>query len=188
MKKIVRLTESDLVNIVRRVMNEAPSAVSLGAVTVGGSSITGVYAPGEVISGKGDIYNFSDRTNATVFSVTHTPTADGKKLGLTPDMLKIKLPATVPFITDRNRDRSGTKVRYPRQTGNPTDQYTIGSYTYTFKAPTAKFTNTTGKYLKLFDLVFNTNDSNTPDQTAGFFVGNNSQFGVSGAQTPVSKN
>jgi hypothetical protein len=37
-------------------------------------------------------------------------------------------------------------------------------------------------------MTFNTNDSKNPDQTVIFGISANSQFGVGGAQTPVSKN
>ena len=187
MKKIIRLTESDLARIVRRVMNEAPTATSLGLVKVTSASVTGVHGPGELITGTGRVFNFSESTNANIFSVTVTVTEEGKKLGLDPSMLKIKTPVTVQFWDERSVQRNDMSERHT-QGSVATKNYRMGTYTFTFKAPTKRFTNTTGKYLQLFEMTFNTNDSKNPDQTVKFGMGANSQFGVGGAQTPVSKN
>ena len=187
MKRIVRLTESDLARIVRRVMNEAPTATSLGLVRANGTSVTGVYGPGELVTGTGRVFNFSQRTTANIFSVTVTVTEEGKKLGLDPSMLKIKTPVTVNFWDERSVRQNQQFERHTLET-KATTNYRLGTYEFTFKTPTKRFTNTTGKYLYLFEMTFNTNDSKTPDQTVKFGMGANSQFGVGGAQTPVSKN
>ena len=189
MKRIVRLTESDLARIVRRVMNEAPTATSLGLVKVTSASVTGVHGPGELITGTGRVFNFSESTNANIFSVTVTVTEEGKKLGLDSSMLKIKTPVTVEYwnesIVQRNKNKNSERYTLGSE---PTRNYREGTYTFTFTAPTKRFTNTTGKYLYLFEMTFNTNDSKNPDQTVKFGMSANSQFGVGGAQTPVSKN
>lgn len=187
MKRIVRLTESDLARIVRRVMNEAPTATSLGRVSLRGTSLTGVYGPGEVVTGTGRVLNFSDRTIGKIFSVTVAVTEEGKKLGLDPSMLKVKTPVTIPFYDERIVKQNSDNERYT--TDSPaTKNYRTGTYEFTFKAPMKRFTNTTGKYLALFTMTFNTNDEKTPDQTVKFFIGANSQFGVGGAETPAVKN
>ena len=187
MKRIVRLTESDLARIVRRVMSEAPTATSLGSVSVKGAGLTGVYGPGEVVTGTGRVLNFSDRTIGKIFSVTVTVTEDGKKLGLDPSMLKIKTPVTVNFWDENSVRRNDMNERNPVNS-TPTKNYRIGTYEFTFKAPMKRYTNTTGKNVQLFQMTFNTNDSKTPDQTLSFGIGANTQFGVGGAETPVSKN
>lgn len=178
MKRIVRLTESDLARIVRRVMNEESTAVSQGKVYVGGANISAVYAPGEVATGKGQIWNFSPDTIAKVFSAKITVTPEGQKLGLTPDMLTIKMPATVGPVTPKNK--YGVKRAYD---GVLMD-YTVGSYEWSFKTPVKQFTNTTGKPITLFMITFNTNDGKTPEMPNRVFnMQPNSQFGVQGAQS-----
>ena len=178
MKKIVRLTESDLARIVRRVISEGATAVAQGKVFVGGANISAVYAPGEVVTGKGTIRNFSPDTIAKVFSAKIQVTPEGAKLGLTPDMLTIKMPATVGPVTPKNKQQT---------TGNYNGvfmDYTSGSYDWTLKTPTKQFTNTTGKPITLFMITFNTNDFKTPEMPSRVFnMQPNSQFGVQGAQS-----
>ena len=180
MKRIVRLTESDLARIVRRVMNEESTAVSQGKVMVYGAGVSAVFAPGEVVTGKGTIMNFSPDTIAKVFSAKITVTPEGQKLGLTPEMLTIKMPATVEPVNAKN-DKSKEMKRSYNGIVMP---YTTGGYEWSFKTPMKQFTNTTGKPIVLFRITFNTNDGKTPEMVdRGFSMAANSQFGVQGAQS-----
>jgi len=174
MKRIVRLTESDLARIVRRVMNEAPTEVQFAKVAVKQYlGVSAIYAPGEVETGTGTFYNFSEYQKGKLLSATITPTAEATKLGLNADSLKITLPASAPVVTAGKT----TKQLY----GGVAKDGMAGTYRWTFTTPRTKYVNSTGKAVTLFTIDFVTNDEKTPTQRAVFTAGANTQFGNSAA-------
>jgi hypothetical protein len=178
MKRIVRLTESDLARIVRRVINEGATDVQFAEVSVRGLSVASIFAPNEVKVVNGLFYNFSQNIKGKLLSATVTPTELGKKLGLTADNLKITMPAVAPLMVPGKGEKTPYMVNGTTRT---IMEGTKGSYSCTFKAPSGKWVNSSGKSVALFDIAFSTNDRYLPTQTVSFYAGVNTQFGNSAA-------
>ena len=197
MKRIIRLTESDLARIVKRVMNEAPTDAEQGRVAVKGSGVDKLLGPGETINGYGKVISFGTRpgliTNATV-----AVTPEGVKLGLTNAMLKIQVPVKMGFVipavraVQSNRYNGEGEVKaQPAKYSNPKLQGTwtghnaervFGGeeiYKFTFTGPRKRYVNDTGRGIVLYTVTFDTNDSTQPIQTKNFIMYTNAQFGTS---------
>jgi hypothetical protein len=176
MKRIVRLTESDLARIVRRVMNEEVTDVKFAKVAMkSGIGVGSIFAPGEVATGTGGFYNFDEYAPGKLLSVKITPTPEATALGLTAQSLVITLPATAPVVN--TEDKNNTTQRY----GTQVLPARAGSYSWSFTTPRKAYTNSTGKGVKLFTLEFSTNDRTTPVQTIYFSAAPNTQFGNAAA-------
>ena len=67
MKRIIRLTESDLARIVRRVINEDSTSTSQGNMMVGNPSTREIYAPNEVANLTLIGYNVNPSTKGKLF-------------------------------------------------------------------------------------------------------------------------
>jgi len=197
MKRIIRLTESDLARIVKRVMNEAPTDAEQGRVAVRGTGFDKLLGPGETINGYGKVISFGTRpgliTNATV-----AVTPEGVKLGLTNAMLKIQVPVKMGFVipevkeiqSDSFTGRRGVPGK-PKSYSNPkiqgmwmghnTEKVFGGEeiYKYTFTGPRKRYVNDTGRSITLYTVTFDTNDSTIPIQTKNFVMLPNAQFGTS---------
>ena len=194
MKRIIRLTESDLARIVKRVMNEAPMDAEQGQVAVRGTGFDKLLGPGETINGYGKVISFGDRpgliTNATV-----AVTPEGVKLGLTNAMLKIQVPVKMGFVippVEAGRTTGGRPIEAkPQSYSNPkiqgiwmghnTEKVFGGEeiYKYTFTGPRKRYVNDTGRSIVLYNVTFDTNDSTKPIQTKKFNMYANAQFGTS---------
>ena len=178
MNRIVRLTESDLTRIVRRVIREGVTDVAFSAVKVKGTGVGSIFAPNEVKTVNGRFYNFSSESFGKILSATVAVTAEGIKAGLTAANLTIATPvsaakapsnsATKEFYTDKD----GTQKYWPAK---------VASYVCTFKAPNKKWINSTGKNVALFEVTFSTNDQYRPSQVVAFSAQANTQFGVAAA-------
>jgi hypothetical protein len=177
MKRIVRLTESDLARIVKRVISEGATDVKFSYVSVKGTSIASIFAPGETKTVTGSFYNFSDTTNAKLLSATVTVTEAGKKAGLTAANLTVSTPVSAPLMNPAK----GEDQYYMMNGTRKIMKAAKGTYTCTFKAPSVKWINSTGKGVPLFTISFGTNDMYTPTQTVNFSAGANTQFGNAAA-------
>ena len=176
MKRIVRLTESDLARIVKRVIREGATDVKLSQVAVHPSiGVSSIYAPGEVETGSGTFYCFDEFNPGKILSATVTVTEEGKKLGLTNSNLTFTLPASAKIV-----NREATNNKKARYAGVVKDA-TIGSYQWSFTTPRTKYINSTGKPITLFTVSMSTNDKTTPSQNVNFVMGANSQFGNAAA-------
>ena len=174
MKRIVRLTESDLARIVRRVINEAPTSDKLANMTVKGQfSISGVFGPNEnkVIKG-GKIYNFDDYNSGKVYSATIAYTKEGAafsgKLAAADSFPKSASPVT-ERDTMQFRDNNGVLRVY----------HESSPFQLTLTAPSTplKFAADT----EIARITFVTNDSTKSTQSIPIVVKAGSQFGVAGA-------
>jgi hypothetical protein len=182
MKRIVRLTESDLARIVKRVMSEAPTATSQGNMMVNSISTKLIYSPNEVANLTLVGLNVNPDTKGRIFSIEATPTPEGQKLGLTKDNLNFgSFPKTLLSKYDKPSIKT-TNVRYPASTGG-SKEAAVNEYNVTFKTPLKAFRNETGKNIPLYTCTVTTNDSINPVQTMTIFLGPNGAFGVSGASS-----
>ena len=173
MKRIVRLTESDLARIVRRVINEAPTDTKLGMVKMWGSSFRDVYAPNEKVTFKFIVSNFSDRVEGVIFSAKVTVTDFGKKLGLKPENINIPLPVKAALVTKESNQTDmygGIKMK-TQKTNLP----------FTFTTPSKSYINNTGQFQPMFEVEFSTSDAKTPNQKVSISMGPNAQFGNAAA-------
>ena len=178
MKRIVRLTESDLARIVRRVINEGATDVKFSKVKVANASVASIFAPNEVKTVMGTFYCFDDYTPGKLLSATVAVTEEGKKAGLTAANLTVTTPVTAKVVVPGK----GTKQYYMvNGTTKTIMEATQASYTCTFKAPNTKWMNSTGRGVPLFTITFSTNDRYLPTQTASFVAGANTQFGNAAA-------
>ena len=181
MKRIVRLTESDLARIVRRVIAEDATAVSQGNMMLGNPSTREIYAPNEVANLTLIGYNVNPSTRGKIFSIEVTPTPDAQKLGLTKDNLNFgALPKTLTSKYDKPNGKTAN-VRYPA--GGSSKEALVNEYNLTFKTPAKAFRNETGKNVVLYNCKVTTNDATTPVQTMTISLGPNGAFGVSGASS-----
>lgn len=199
MNRIVRLTESDLARIVRRVMNEEVKSVPQGGIFLYGATFKDLIGSGEVYKGVGlgTVYGTvsSIITNATV-----TVTAEGTKLGLTAASLKVASPATYGYVIPGQK--AVQHAIYPKPAvkaklstnSNPLVKVRTTtildatnadapygqqiSWGYTLTGPKKRYVNQTGSSITLFQITFDTNDSKKPIQTVNFNMGVNAQFGT----------
>jgi hypothetical protein len=191
MKRIIRLTESDLARIVKRVMNEAPTDANQGQVAVKETGVDKLMGPGETINGYGRVISFGTKpgliTNATV-----AVTPEGAKLGLTNDMLKIQVPVRMGFVIPAVKNEhkvtlSPAKYSNPKLEGmwighDVSSPKVFGGeeiYKFTFTGPRKRFVNDTGRNLILYTVTFDTNDTTKPIQTKNFVMRIGAQFGTS---------
>ena len=178
MKRIVRLTESDLARIVKRVINEGATDVKFSKVKVGSASIGSIFAPNEVATVTGTWWCFDTYTNGKLLSATVAVTEEGKKAGLTAANLTVTTPAVSKLAVAGKGVKQYYMVNGTTKTVMDAAQMT---YTCTFKAPNTKWINSTGKGVALFTITFSTNDQYIPTQTANFVAGANTQFGNAAA-------
>ena len=177
MKRIVRLTESDLARIVRRVIREGVTDVPFSLCKVKGTGVGSIFAPNETKIINGSFLNFSTESNAKILSATVVVTPEGTKAGLTAANLTVTTPvsASKAVATSPNKDMYNLNGKLTYMS------YKATSYVCTFKAPNKKWINSTGKGVALFEITFSTNDQYTPTQTVSFAAQPNTQFGVAAA-------
>lgn len=177
MGRIVRLTESDLNRIVKRVIREGVTDVPFSAVKAVGATINSIFAPNETKAVNGKVYNFSSESFGKILSATVEVTAIGKKAGLTAANLTVTTPVSVAKLTKNIK----TMGSYESKDGYQELPAVIGSYVFTFKAPYKKWINNTGKTVSLFEVTLSTNDQRRPSQVVIFAAAANTQFGAAGA-------
>ena len=177
MGRIVRLTESDLARIVRRVIREGVTDVPFSAVKAVGATINSIFAPNETKAVNGKVYNFSSESFGKILSATVAVTAIGKKAGLTAANLTVTTPVSVAKVTKNTK----TMGSYLNKAGYQELPAVIGSYVFTFKAPNKQWINNTGEHVVLFEVTVSTNDQYRPSQMVLFAAAANTQFGAAGA-------
>jgi|688.fasta_scaffold324831_2 hypothetical protein len=210
MKRIVRLTESDLARIVKRVMNESVTSAAQGGIYIYPSTyLKDLYGPGETVNVNGNLNVYGGAPNK-ITAATVEVTPEGAKLGLTAANVKVKAPYTYAYVIPEVPAVRGTAGNPPKpkvparmSSGNsplvkvqstqfkkedgaaPMGASTFWSYTFT--APKKRFINT-GAPIPLFKVTFETNDSRKPVQTATIFMGTNAQFGTADVAPAASTN
>lgn len=206
MNRIVRLTESDLARIVRRVMNEEVKSVPQGGILLYGTRFEDLIGPGEVYNGVGAGTVYGTTPNM-ITTATVTVTPEGTNLGLTDASLKVKFPTTYGYVIPAQKAVYGStpkpavKARFSNNQ-NPlekvrttiiTDATNIDapygqkiSWGYTLTGPKKRYVNQTGSSIPLFTITFDTNDSKKPIQTVNFKMFPNAQFGTSNVD-PATK-
>ena len=177
MGRIVRLTESDLARIVRRVISEGVTDVPFSAVKAVGATINSIFAPNETKAVNGKVYNFSSESFGKILSATVAVTAIGKRAGLTAANLTVTTPVSVAKVTKTTK----TMGSYQNKDGYQELPAVIGSYVFTFKAPNKQWINNTGEHVILFEVTVSTNDQLRPSQMVLFAAAANTQFGAAGA-------
>lgn len=178
MNRIVRLTESDLARIVKRVIREGVTDVNFSFVKVKGTGVGSIFAPNEVKTVNGNFFNFSDNSAAKILSATVAVTAEGIKAGLTAANLSVTTPVS---LRKMNANDKLQEYYLMNGTTNTIMNSVKGSYVCTFKAPNKKWINSTGKPVVLFEVTFSTNDQYRPSQLVLFGAQANTQFGVAAA-------
>lgn len=192
MKKVIRLTESDLARIVRRVINEAPTSEGYQTIRVQPTVRlkNAAYAPNEVATGDGEFFCFScvgvdglykKGTYGRIESYTVTPTKLATDLGLTEQSLQIKVPAQTLQGANFTRGKAALFGPGPNQMQAIDKKNQIGYYTWTLKTPAKYWKNTTGKVQDLFNVTLNTNDYNNREQNVVFKIGA-TEFGKTGVK------
>lgn len=174
MKRIVRLTESDLARIVRRVINEAPTSDSLVNMVVRGQfTISGVFGPNEVkvIKG-GKIYNFDTYDSAIAYSATITYTKEGA-------VFNGKLAAADAFPKSATYVRANDTMKARDSQGTVRAYHESSPFELKLTAPTTQIRFATDTQIATITYV--TNDSSKSNQSIPIFVSAGSQFGVAGA-------
>lgn len=187
MKRIIRLTESDLARIVRRVINEAPTSDSLGDMKIGGqygsdtsATFSGVFAAGESATARaGYILNFSENSKAVVYSGVISMTPEGTALGLVAGQFTFPdaFPRTLLPLSTQEIN-AGAKAKNNK---NQTVTYKMSKtpINVAFKVPSNK--KVISKDTHVANITFTTNDVTKPTQVIKVWMRQGTQFGVAGA-------
>ncbi len=187
MKRIIRLTESDLARIVRRVINEAPTSDSLGDMKVGGqygsdisAIISGVFNSNELIPVKaGYILNFSENSKAVVYSGVISITPEGTALGLVADKFTFPdgFPKTLLPLSTQEIN-AGAKAKNNK---NQTVTYKMSKtpINLNFKVPLNKVV--VSKDTHVANITYTTNDVTKPTQVIKVWMKQGTQYPVAGA-------
>ena len=211
MKRIVRLTESDLARIVNRVMNEAVTSAAQGGIYIfPGSTLKDLYGPGETVNVNGNLNVYGGAPNK-ITAATVEVTPEGAKLGLTAANVKVKAPYTYAYVIpevkayrDPNQNNKLVPAVPARMSAGNSPLVKVQStqfkkdsesapmgantfWSYTFTAPKKRFINT-GAAIPLFKVTFETNDRIKPVQMATIYMGTNAQFGTADVAPAASTN
>lgn len=187
MKKVIRLTESDLARIVRRVINEEQTSEGYQTARVQPTVYlkNAQYTPNEVATGDGEFYCFTcpgrKGAYAKISSANVTPTKLATSLGLTADSLKIKVPAQTLEGANFLRGKAALYGPGPNQMEAIQKPNQVGYYTWTLNTPAKYYKNTTGKVQDLFYVDLNLNDYNNSSQRVVFKIGA-TEFGKAGVK------
>ena len=205
MNRIIRLTESDLARIVKRVISEEVKYALQGGIMLYGTTFKNLAGPGEVINGTGTGTAYGTSINKILAAKVEV-TPEGTKLGLTAANLKITAPYDYGYVipavkATQANNYVGKKASWSKggdvvkvnttklNADNPDAPYGQKiTWGYSFTTPKKRYINTTGKFVQLFSVTFETNDSKKPIQTVQFGVGANAQFGAQNVAPAATTN